>query len=160
MSKRVSRSLATPCPILASNKELRALSPSEGGMSSGQISVYAHAKNTSATVETPCIRLRSVVSDRSLAPPLLAKASWDTLLFFWGLPQQQLRRSDFCLQLQTSNIVGLTLWDLSWLQRRTGPTEKQKTGEGVLARVHLFINNQAAWALGWQVDFFKIERFL
>ena len=44
MSKKVSRSLATRCPILASNKELSALSPSEVGTLSGQISVYIHIK--------------------------------------------------------------------------------------------------------------------
>lgn len=50
ISKRVSRTLATRWPILASNRLLRALSPSEGGMSSGQISVHTHVKVTSANV--------------------------------------------------------------------------------------------------------------
>lgn len=48
ISNRVSRNLATRCPILASSMELRALSPSEGGMSSGQISAYTHIKQTNA----------------------------------------------------------------------------------------------------------------
>lgn len=69
MSKRVSRSLATRWPILASKRVLRALSPSEGGMSSGQISVYTHVKDALANVcmawwDNAC---RAALSDRSLS---------------------------------------------------------------------------------------------
>lgn len=39
ISKKVSSTLANPSPILASKKELKAVSNSEGGMLSGQISV-------------------------------------------------------------------------------------------------------------------------
>lgn len=41
-SKTASRNLATRCPVLASNKEFRALRPSERGMLSGHISACTH----------------------------------------------------------------------------------------------------------------------
>lgn len=86
MSKRVSRSLATRCPILASSKELRALSPSEDEMLSGHISVYMHIKNEShnkhlcMTLWRNSTRRFVQTSHRSLCLSLWAMASGDILL--------------------------------------------------------------------------------
>lgn len=45
-------------------------------------------------------------------------------------------------------------------QSYRSPTEKQETGEGVSARDHFFISEYTVCAVGRQVDFSKVERFL